>query len=174
MARQPPLALHALAREPHSPGGGVSVDERSNLTHSNRAAILLGGKLHEHIRNVFPGRHQKAVWDLGWNVNDVAGPERVPFATFDARAQVLASATPALGIDHLASHYQGALAALHDDNVDHVVVLLGETVRIPIEHSEAVIVVVGQGLSSGMVRANLFGERLISLLQFRRFPEREP
>src|SRR5262249_8617836 len=98
----------------------------------------------------------------------------MPFSALDASAQVLARTTATLGIDHLASHYQGALATLHDDHVDHVVVLLGDTVRVPIKHSEPVIAVVCQRLSSGMIRANLLGERLISLLQFRRFPECEP
>jgi hypothetical protein len=43
-------------------------------------------------------------------------------------------------------------------------VLLGKTVRVAIEESEAMIAVIGYGLAGGMVRANLLGERGFALL----------
>src|SRR6516225_10481461 len=80
-----------VGRLARAPSG--SLDPRSTAT--ARLLILSCGKLHERIRNVFSSGHQKAVWDLGRDVNDVAGPERVPFSTLDARAQVLACTTAA-------------------------------------------------------------------------------
>src|SRR5438034_1486095 len=60
-------------------------------------------KLHEHIRNVFPLRDQEAVRDSGGDVNHVAGAERVPFTSVDARADVLTGACARFPIDHRTS-----------------------------------------------------------------------
>ena len=52
--------------------------------------------------------------------------------------------------------------------------LLGKAVAIAVEHPEAVILVIGQRFTSGMIRADLLRERLVPLLQLGSVPEREP
>jgi hypothetical protein len=46
---------------------------------------------------------------------------------------------------------------LHDDDIDHVVMLLWKSIRVPIKQSEAVIAVVGQRFPRGVIRTDLLG-----------------
>jgi hypothetical protein len=107
---------------------------------------------------VLPFGDEEAVWSLGWDVNQVTGPERMPFSTLDSGAYVLADADRAgLEVDHFAAQDQRALPALHDDDIDSVVMLLWESIRVPIKQSEAVIAVVGQRFPRGVIRTDLLG-----------------
>src|SRR6266487_441665 len=94
------------------------------------------GKLHEHVGDVLPFRDQEAVGNLRRDVSDVAGRERMPLAPLDSRAQILAGPAARLRIDHAAAEEQRAFAALHDHDVDDVVVLFGHAVGITIQQSK--------------------------------------
>src|SRR4030095_907762 len=99
----------------------------------------------------------------------------MPSSTLDSRAYVLADADRAgLEVDHFAAHDQRALPALHDDDIDSVVMLLWESISVTIKQAEAVIAVVGQRFPRRVIRTDLLGERLVSLLQFGRLPDGEP
>src|SRR6185437_11739071 len=102
------------------------------------------GKLHEHVRDVLPFGDEEVVWNLGWDVNQVTWRKRMPLPALDSRAYVLAGAGASLEVDHFAAQDQRALSALHNDDIDHVVMLLWKSISVPIKHSEAVIAVVGQ------------------------------
>ena len=115
------------------------------------------GKLHEHVGDVLPFGDEKVVWNLGWDVNQVTWRERMPLPALDSRAYVLAGARTSLGVDHFAAQDQRALPALHDDDINHVVMLLWKSIRVPIKHSEAVIAVVGQRFPRGVIRTDLLG-----------------
>ena len=69
----------------------------------------------------------------GRNVSHVTGRERMPFTALNTGAQVLADAIAGPGVDHLAADEQRALAALHDDDIDNVVMLFGNSVGVPIK-----------------------------------------
>src|ERR1044072_7163011 len=99
----------------------------------------------------------------------------MPFSTLDSRAYVLADADRAgLEVDHFAAQDQRALPALHDDDIDSVVMLPWESIRVPIKQAEAVIAVVGQRFPRGVIRTDLLGERLVALLEFFLLPHGEP
>src|SRR6202008_4493925 len=83
-------------------------------------------------------------------------------------------ARTSLGVDHFAAQDQRALPALHDDDINHVVMLLWKSIRVPIKHSEAVIAVVRQRFPRGVIRTGLLGWSLFSLFQFGRLPHGEP
>ena len=112
--------------------------------------------------------------NLGRNVNHVSGAERVAFSSLDAGAQILARPAAGLWVHHLAAQQQRPFAALHDDDVDDPVVLLGQAISIPIEQPEAVITIVSQCFAGGVIRADFLGERLVALFQLSGAPEREP
>ena len=79
-------------------------EESAGLASPECQAPFLGcGQFHEHICDVLPLGHQEAVWDLGRNVNQVTGRERMPFPTLYSRTQVLADADAGLGVDHSAT-----------------------------------------------------------------------
>jgi len=46
---------------------------------------------------------------------------------------------------------------LHDDDIDNVVMLLWDSVGVPIKESEAVIAVVGQRFPRRVIRTDLLG-----------------
>src|SRR4029453_121725 len=116
------------------------------------------GKLNEHVRDVLPFGDEEVVWSLGWDVNQVTWRERMPFAALDSGAYVLPDADrTGLEVDHFAAQDQRALPALHDDDIDNVVMLLWDSVGVPIKESEAVIAVVGQRFPRGVVRTYLLG-----------------
>src|SRR5688572_12992460 len=131
---------------------------------ARRGKPLLPRELDEDVGQVFALGNQEAVWDLGRNVNDVSGAERVAFPALDARADIFAWTAPGLETDHFSSQLKRALAALHEHDIDDVVVLFGKTIGIAIEQTEAMALVVGQRLPGGMIGTHFLGERFVPLL----------
>ena len=80
-------------------------------------------------------------------------------------------------VEHFAAHKQGPCAALYEHDIDDVIMYLGDSVRVPMNESEAVgsggVAVVGQSLAGRVVPAHPGREGRIPLFQLRSFPHGE-
>ena len=125
------------------------------------------GDTHEHVGDVPPVRHQVAVRCVGRNVEDVAGAHRIPRPTRDACAAILAVAPGP--VNQVAAHEHGPGATLYEHDVLYVLMLLGDTVRVPMNEPEAVsaagVAVVGEGLAGGVVRTHPRRQARVPLFQ---------
>jgi hypothetical protein len=66
---------------------------------------------------------------------------------------------------------QRSLAALHEHDVDDVVVLLRKAVGIPVEKAKAMIAEVGQRLARRMVRPDFLRQRGVTRPELIGFPQ---
>ncbi len=158
---------------PGPPGFSVTALEALGARTAS-AAVLSGRELHDDVGDVGPLAHEEPVGRPGRNVDQVACLERMTFSTLDPRSDVFTGAVSRLSVDHLPAHHQGAFTRPHDHHVHLVVVLLGVTVPVPIEHSEPVVLVRRQGLARGVILAHLPGEGRLPLDQLAGSPQREP
>src|SRR5687767_229823 len=106
-------------------------------------------------------------------MNDIACPERMARAAVQSGPHVLAGTSGRLLVDHGSVKLQHAFAALHEHEIDDVVVLFGKAVGIAIEEPDAMVAEVGEGLAAGMIRPDLLRQRRISPLQLVRLPQPE-
>ena len=108
---------------------------------------------------------------LARNVDHIPGAQWIPRSTRNARAP----ATRA--VEHFAAHKQGPCAALYEHDIDDVIMYLGDSVRVPMNESEAVgsggVAVVGQSLAGRVVPAHPGREGRIPPFQLRSFPHGE-
>ena len=77
-------------------------------------------------------------------MNDVAGAERMARAAFQPGTDEFAGTAGRLLVDHRSAELQHAFAALHEHEVDDVVVLLGKAVGIAIQEPDAMVAEVGE------------------------------
>lgn len=96
---------------------------------------------------MFSSRHEKAVGDSGRNVEHISRRKWMSFATVESSPNILTGAAAGSLANHRSSQLQHAFAALHHHDVNDVIVLFRQTVRIAIQESKPVVAVIGQRLA---------------------------
>src|SRR4249920_679851 len=127
LPESPPWARHSVREGPCcARRAALSPIERLRVQRSARYLMaLLRREFYEHVGDVLALRHQETVRNGGRDVHDVAGRQRPTLAAFEARAEPLARAPAAPLADHGPAIDERAFPALHHDDFDDVIVLLG-------------------------------------------------
>src|SRR6516164_7818302 len=99
--------------------------------------------------------HQEAVRDTRWNMNNIAGGERMHFAAGERSPDIFTRLRAPLLSGHRPAQHECTFAAVHHNDVDDLVMFFRETVSVPIKQAESVIAVIGERLTRGMVQCDI-------------------